>query len=263
MVTINKAKFIRREYFMQLSKKIYKLLPATAKNMLVNTWIRLPWTKAGDHAKWVREVYVEFGRQQRREIFLSAARFLHINRPIKGYYFEFGCNEANTIRMAWDAFHRLFDFTFVGFDSFEGLPEIAKIDEQEIWEKGKLAFAEERFIQVCVSHGIPRDRLQTVRGFYEKSLTTDLEKKFEGKKAAVIYIDCDLYTSTVSVLNWIPPFLQEGTIIIFDDWNCFKADPNKGERRAWREFRVANPRFEFEHFVSTAEGAAFICVGVG
>ena len=28
--------------------------------------------------------------------FFSAARYMNINRPINGYYFEFGCNEANT-----------------------------------------------------------------------------------------------------------------------------------------------------------------------
>ena len=65
---------------------------------------------------------------------MSVARFLHINRPVEGYYFEFGCNEANTIRQGWNHFEHLFDFTYVGFDSFEGLPEIHKIDEQEIWE---------------------------------------------------------------------------------------------------------------------------------
>ena len=247
---------------MNIAKVIYRALPSGGQKLAQDIWETLPWTKAGKHANWVRETYVEFGRKQRRQIFLSAARFLHINRPIEGYYFEFGCNEANTVRMAWDSFHFLFDFTYVGFDSFEGLPEITKIDEQDIWEKGKLAFAEERFINTCLSHGIPRDRLKTVRGFYEHSLTPELARQFAPKKAAVIYIDCDLYTSTVSVLGWIPPFLQVGTIVAFDDWNCFSADPERGERLAWREFLEANPHLRFEPFVSTAEGQAFICVGL-
>lgn len=248
---------------MNIAKVIYRTLPSGGKKLARDIWEVLPWTNTGKHAKWVRETYVEFGREQRRQIFLSAARFLHINRPIEGYYFEFGCNEANTVRMAWDSFHYLFDFTYVGFDSFEGLPEITKIDEQDIWEKGKLAFAEESFINTCLSHGIPRDRLKTVRGFYDQSLTPELAQQLAPKKAAVIYIDCDLYTSTVSVLNWIPPFLQMGTILVFDDWNCFSADPERGERRAWREFLEANPSLRFEPFVTTAEGQAFICVGLG
>ena len=53
----------------------------------------------------------------------------------RGYYFEFGCFEANTMRLAFDCFHHLFDWHYVAFDSFEGLPEIGEIDKQAIWEK--------------------------------------------------------------------------------------------------------------------------------
>lgn len=245
-----------------IAKLIYKLLPPSGKEAARLLWAFLPWTKEGRYKRWVSGTYVSFGQTERTRLFLSTARFMHINRPSAGYYFEFGCNEANTMRMAWDAFEHLFDFTFVGFDSFEGLPEIAEIDKQAIWEKGKLAFAEDRFINTCLLHGIPRERLRTVRGFYGSSLTTELADSLLPTKAAVVYIDCDLYESTVSVLKWIPPFLQVGTVIIFDDWNCFKADPNRGERRAWREFLDAHPRLRFEFFVSTAEGQAFICVGI-
>ena len=154
------------------------------------------------------------------------------------------------------------DLTYIGFDSFEGLPEIAQIDHQDIWSKGKLAFAEKKFIDRVLSHGVPADKLKTVVGFYDTSLTKELEKKLLPKKAAVIYIDCDLYTSTVSVLKWIPPFLQIGTVIVFDDWNCFSADPSRGERRAWAEFLKAHPNLKFERFVSTAEAQTFICVGL-
>ena len=74
------------------------------------------------HEHWVRSEYDAFGRGQRKQIFLSIARFAHINRPIEGYYFEFGSHEANTMRLAWDAFRYLFNWSFVAFDSFEGLP---------------------------------------------------------------------------------------------------------------------------------------------
>lgn len=246
---------------LKILKFIYHMLPESGKAVSRNIWGKNPWTYAAKQSRWVRDVYFDFGRQERQKIFLSIARFLHINRPVDGYYFEFGCNEANTMRMAWDSFHFLFDFTYVGFDSFEGLPEITDIDKQPIWEKGKLAYAERLFIDTVLSHGIPRNRVMTIRGFYDTSLTLKLANSLLPKKAAVIYIDCDLYTSTVSVLNWIPQFLQIGTVVVFDDWNCFHADPERGERRAWREFLDAQPNLRFEPFVSTAEGQAFVFVG--
>jgi hypothetical protein len=211
--------------------------------------------------RWIRREYWQFGQDQRSFVFMSIARFLHINRPIPGYYFEFGCNEANTMRKAWDHFQHLFEFTYVGFDSFEGLPAIAEIDKQPIWEKGKLAFAEERFIKRVLGHGMPADKLQTVKGFYDVSLTTKLKNSMLPTKAAVIYIDCDLYVSTVPVLEWVVDFLQVGTVIVFDDWYCFHGDPQRGEQLAWNEFRQRHPELRFSAFVRTNEAASFIYVG--
>ncbi|MBZ8134245.1 methyltransferase [Afifella sp. IM 167] len=192
---------------------------------------------------------------------LDIARFATINRPIEGYYFEFGSHEANTMRMAWDAFHHLYGWHFVAFDSFEGLPDISAIDRQAIWGKGRLKTAEESFLTICHRHGIARDRLTTVKGFYDDTLTPELKRSFQPKKAAVVYVDCDLYKSTVPVLDFIKDFLQPGTIIVFDDWNCFYGDPERGERRAWAEFLSANPELRFEPFVSTGMQMSFIHLG--
>ena len=148
----------------------------------------------------------------------------------------------------------------LAFDSFEGLPEIEEIDEQEIWEKGKLDTGEAEFTKIVTSAGLPRSKLTTIKGFYDKSLTPGLAEKLKPKKAAVIYVDCDLYVSTVPVLSFIVQFLQKGTVIVFDDWNCFHGDPDKGERKAWKEFIEGNPQLSFEPFVSTNEAQAFICI---
>lgn len=241
--------------------KIYSSLPVflqkTAKNFISN----LALTKFARTNRWVRDVYSPFGQDQRKYIFLSIARFCHINRPIQGYYFEFGCHEANTMRLAFDAFRYLFDWTYVAFDSFEGLPEISEIDKQAIWEKGKLKTTEKDFIKIMTRHGMPKNKLMTVKGFYDASLNKETKKRLLPGKAAVIYIDCDLYASTVPVLEFIKDFLQKGTIIVFDDWNCFYGDPEKGERKAFQEFRERNPDLLFEDFIQTNEAKAFIFIG--
>lgn len=165
------------------------------------------------------------------------------------------------MRMAWDAFHHLFDWHYVAFDSFEGLPDISAIDRQEIWKKGKLKTDEEVFLATCHRHGMPAERLSTVKGFYDETLTPELRNRLGPRKAAVVYVDCDLYLSTVPVLDFVKDFLQPGTIIVFDDWNCFLADPDRGERRAWREFLEREPNLKFEEFSSTGMQKAFVFVG--
>lgn len=240
--------------FRRLLKQV---LPRPVLDALQTLTERLPLWMFSAKGRWVRTRYWQFGQDQRAFVFMCIARFLHINRPSEGFYFEFGCNEANTIRKAWSHFRYLFDFDYVGFDSFEGLPEIAPIDQQAIWERGKLAFDETEFINRATNSGIPRHRLHTVKGFYDQSLTESLKQRFLPRKAAVVYIDCDLYTSTVPVLEWIVDFLQTGTVIVFDDWFCFHGDPKKGEQLAWSEFRQRHPELKFAEFVKTHEAASF------
>jgi len=239
----------------------YSHLPAPLRGAARAIFGALQSPLLSARSRWVRDHYTAFGRQQRREIFLDIARFANINRPIEGYYFEFGCHEANTMRMAFDCLHHLFDWHYVAFDSFEGLPEISAIDRQAIWEKGKLETSEESFIRLCRGHGMPRDRLRTVKGFYDTSLTDELKASLLPHKAAVVYVDCDLYASTVPVLRFIEDFLQPGTVIVFDDWNCFLANPDRGERRAWREFLAERPHLQFEPFVRTGMQMSFVFIG--
>jgi hypothetical protein len=163
------------------------------------------------------------------------------------------------MRMAWHYFGG-FGLTFLAFDSFEGLPEIGAIDKQDIWQKGRLATAEEDFKTKVFRTGMPRNRLRTIKGFYDQSLTPELATQLLPTKAAIVYVDCDLYESTVPVLRFARDFLKVGTIVVFDDWDCFLADPERGERRAWAEFLAANPDLRFEEIGRISMSIAFVCV---
>lgn len=239
------------------------MLTLTIKKIAWEVIRRIPFTPQYQAHLWVKTEYMEFAHQNLRYLFLSIARFAHINRPITGYYFEFGSHEGRTMRLAWKHFQHLFKWDFIAFDSFAGLPDIEDIDKQAIWEKGRLETKEEDFVRIVTQAGMPRNRLITVKGFYDQTLTLQLQQRFLPKKAAVIYVDCDLYKSTIPVLQFIKPFLQVGTVIVFDDWNCFYGDPNRGERLAWREFCEANPEFRFVKFVGTNEAQSFICIDPG
>jgi O-methyltransferase len=207
--------------------------------------------------------WTDFEQQQRRFFFQAATHYIHINRNeslTNGLYLEFGCHSARTMRLCWEYTQDVFQLDYVAFDSFEGLPEIGAIDQQPIWEKGKLKTAEVDFADMVSRAGMPRKRLTMIKGFYDQSLTDGLAQRLLPRRAAIIYVDCDLYLSTVPILDFIKPLLQEGAVIAFDDWNCFWADPNRGERLAWKEFLMRNPELHFEEFVSTHMLKSFIFV---
>jgi hypothetical protein len=210
--------------------------------------------------RWTRDTYTPFADSERERMLLAIVRFCHVNRPIPGYYFEFGCHSGGTMRLAWKHSRHLFEWHYVAFDSFEGLPDVEGIDELEVFKKGKLATAESDFIEAMLAAGMPRDRLRTVKGFYDRTLTPELAASLTGRKAAVIYVDCDLYASTQPVLEFIKDFLQEGTVIVFDDWFCYRGRPDRGEQRAFGEFRERHPELEFVPFMQTCMAQSFIFI---
>lgn len=219
-----------------------------------------------DKDRWLNDHYNPFDQGCRERFFLAAANFLFSNYTPElagGYYFEFGCHKARTMRYAWRHTRHNFDFTYVGFNSFEGLPELDANDSQSNWQKGSFATSENEFIGTVTNEGMPRERLVTIQGFYDITLTPELSARLLPRRATIIYIDCDLYKSTVPILDFIPEFLQPGAIIAFDDWNCFLANPERGQRLAWSKFRHANPALHFEPFYSTHMMASFVFTGSG
>ncbi len=102
-------------------KRLYRRLPLGVRGTVarvVGSMRRFVDPRLVARDRWVRIEYMGYGMRAREEVFLAIARFAHINRPIKGYYFEFGCHEANTMRMAWRHFRYLFDWTFVALALF-------------------------------------------------------------------------------------------------------------------------------------------------
>jgi hypothetical protein len=213
-------------------------------------WVDLPDASAlagWDHDR--RIAYNQTNRQtEKARFFVQTFDFLTDNR-ISGDYHEFGCHRVRTFRMALSEArrHNLSKMKFFAFDSFEGLPPHAQDHNVEIWQRGALATSEQDFKDIVSRHGLYVDRIQTVKGFYGETLTTELQRKFleEENKIALATIDCDLYESAVPVFQFIEPLLQEGSVLYIDDlFAGYKGSPLKGVARAFREFRQRS-RFRF------------------
>jgi hypothetical protein len=176
---------------------------------------------------------------------------------VKGDYFEFGLWYGRTFLHAW-RMKRLHvaqgDMHFWGFDSFQGLPDVTP-REDEIWRKGWFACSESEFRSIVTRAGMRGDEYTLVPGFYDQSLNQDQHRRLAGRKAAIVYIDCDLYESTVPVLAFIEPYLQTGTIVCFDDFYHYRGDPHEGEQRALSEFLDRHPDIRFNKYLTYATAA--------
>jgi O-methyltransferase len=104
----------------------------------------------------------------------------------------------------------------------------------ENFSKGQYSLSLNEFTKLISARGVRLDRIELVKGWYDQVLQGDTKEQLPIKRAAFIFIDCDLYGSTVPVLNFITDYLQNGTVIAFDDWYCFKGSPEKGEQKRLR-----------------------------
>lgn len=175
----------------------------------------------------------------------QAFEFRKIN-AVPGDYFEFGLWQGKTFLHA----HRMkrrynaHDLTLLGFDSFQGLPAIDD-SKDNIWQKGQFAFGEADLRRRLARHGVRSDEFDLFPGFYSESLNPALRERLRPRKAAIIYVDCDLYESTKPVLSFMKDFMVDGTIICFDDYYNYKGAPDQGEQKAIQEFLASNPDVVF------------------
>jgi hypothetical protein len=151
---------------------------------------------------------------------------------------------------------------FFAFDSFEGLPGGEGIERMVDYAPGAYAFAEEGFRTNLRDQGVDLGDVVTVKGFYDQTCTPETKARLGITKAALVMIDCDLYESTVPVLDFLTDIVQQGTIIVFDDWFRFKGSPNHGEQRACREWLARNPRLELVEFWKQGPQAVSFLVNV-
>jgi hypothetical protein len=116
-----------------------------------------------------------------------------------GLILEFGVRHGTSIRQLAS----LTSKPLYGFDSFEGLPEDWHQESKEVYStRGK--------IPKVPSH------VTLIPGWFEETLPLFLER--HGEDVALINIDCDIYSSTKTVLDLLNPRIKKGTIIIFDEY---------------------------------------------
>jgi O-methyltransferase len=168
-----------------------------------------------------------------------------------GDYLEFGVFYGNSLLTAYRAIDQVGarHMRLFGFDSFEGLPPEAAVDDGGYWKPGEFSmdyYVARRFL---TEHGVDWKRITLVRGWFKDSLTDACIKKYGLKKASVLMVDCDIYSSAHTVLAFCAPLIQDRAVVFFDDWSAGDfAARNLGERKAFDEFLVDHPEFTVSNF---------------
>jgi O-methyltransferase len=123
-------------------------------------------------------------------------------------YLEFGVRYGDSL-FKWSSLNTCPNSRFVGFDSFEGIPEdwVSVTGESK---KGAMS----------VGGVVPQTndpRIRFVKGWFNETLRPFLQD-FAPRSRLVIHNDGDLFSSTLYTLATLDPILRPGTILIFDEF---------------------------------------------
>jgi hypothetical protein len=136
----------------------------------------------------------------------------------RGTVLEFGVATGRTLNQ----FAKWLPYKPVhGFDGFEGLPE----DWTSRMRKG--FFARSNLPRV-------RKNCQLWVGWFDQTLPGFKEKIQLTRPIALLHVDCDLYSSTVTILNSLKDNIVPGTVIVFDEYINYPGW-QLDEFKAWQE----------------------------
>jgi len=166
-----------------------------------------------------------------------------------GLWAEFGVKYGQSMDILADIKHTFFPnnkLHFCGFDSFEGFPE-----KTEWGDKGHLSA--DGFIP-----DIPGCKFY--KGWFKDTIPVFNEHHQE--PLALLHVDCDIYSSTVDVLEGVKSKIVSGTIIMFDNILSYSHNKNmwfgqEHEFRAFTEFvEKYDVKYEWIGYVANSSQAA-------
>jgi len=143
------------------------------------------------------------------------AVFDHIARIVRHVpvlYLEFGVATGASMRY-WSHELRHPESVLHGFDSFVGLPEDFLMFGP--YTKGA-------FDMQGRTPGIDDNRVKFFKGWFDQVLLTYVVPEH---KILIVNIDADLYSSTITVLRYLRPYLKAGAYLYFDDMCRVEHEP--------------------------------------
>jgi O-methyltransferase len=146
---------------------------------------------------------------------------------------------------------------FYGFDSFDGFGDIPDIDKHPFFTDFNFKTSYDAVMK-RVKKVSKQYKFKLIKGFFNKTLSSK-PSHYGIKKSRIIMIDSDTYQACKEALDFCLETLQEGTFIVFDDFMSYKGSYEKGEMKAFNDFKSQNKNIVFREVLKYGMGGtAFI-----
>ncbi len=175
-------------------------------------------------------------------LLLSKIFYYTAIEDIEGDYLEFGVYTGSSFSHAIRCYKKSKKYqtnnthstNFFGFDSFDGFGELDDMDKHPFFVRSNF-ITDYDVVSKRVSKIDSRINTKLIKGFYCDSLKSGPEA-LGINKARIIFVDCDTYTAAKDVFHFCKNIIQPGTIIVLDDYMCYRASNEKGVSKAFFDF---------------------------
>lgn len=192
----------------------------------------------------------------RANLYKWIREFLRVNgMQESGYFMEFGILNGEGMIQAYRILRGIIT-TYFGFDSFAGLPKLSNQDLKSglmtpmLYEgnfKGGIQETVRENILQCT--GMEEKQLILTPGYFSDSLKQFNKDLLKGQgDLMVCYVDCDLYSSSKDVFEFIEPLAITGTWLLLDDYWLYRGHPDHGQRKAFDEWMHNSVRLGYTDY---------------
>lgn len=216
--------------------------------------------------KWVSALHPAIEHNVQKTQAIKKAFYYAFLEQLEGDYLEFGTFEGTSLIAAFENDRRFRtpatpSRTFWGFDSFEGFKYFTARDQHPFFKEGEFASSYDQTRQRIERHFKGRARWHLVKGYFEETIQAKTALDFGIEKISVALIDCDLGTPALLALNFMAPALQNGTVLILDDYFAYRGSQKEGVAGAFAQFQARHPHLVFRRLFDYGHGGqGFILV---
>jgi hypothetical protein len=223
----------------QISKGDLPMMKFMARAFTLQNWL----------AKLIAWIPPAAGHNIGKYFALKKAFYLTSLEGIPGDYLEFGVFTGSSLFAAMEFSRdsivpRPEPVRYFGFDSFSGFGTLNENEKSHPFFQDSFFKTDMKSVQTRLRKSLKdKSRLKLIEGFFENTLKDKNPADYGIKLASVILIDCDTFSAATLVFDFIKPTLQEGTIIIIDDFFGYKGASTAGTYGAFLKSKADQPQW--------------------
>jgi hypothetical protein len=187
---------------------------------------------------------------------------------VPGDYLEFGVFEGTSLLAAFESDRRFRGpdtppRKFWGFDSFAGFKYFNAADRHPFFTEGEFTSSLPQTQQRLEKQIRGRAEFELVPGYFEQTIAGKTAPELGIQQVSVALIDCDLGTPARLALDFMRPALQNGSIIILDDYFAYRGSQQSGVAGAFAQFQADHPALKFWRMFDYGHGGQGFVLAAG